>query len=259
MYTQLDLFCARREGTLAYAIVKPGGSKGVQLPSSNIHAKGNHYACFHGSTTAFSGVSVGPTIRAEKDFWIYVGFQGNKLELDSPEESDRDSVVCTILKEGDFSLMLRWGTSPAGSPSRPNQGPSRWTLSYETNSHSNPMYGHTDWELNDGDWASLDHLIEIHMEFDTTVTGLENPLQHRYGMSFVVKRKVDSRGRRDLNGRYYHVSPRGDLTLDFSTVNSTRPSNTSAGGLSFAFVTTEQLPEDEWSYVSDMLVLNKLT
>ena len=152
MYTQLDLFCARREGTLAYAIVKPGGSKGVQLPSSNIHAKGNHYAFFHGSTTAFSGVSVGPTIRAEKDFWIYVGFQGNKLELDSPEESDRDSVVCTILKEGDFSLMLRWGTSPAGLPSRPNQGPSRWTLSYETNSHSNPMYGaHTDWELNDGD------------------------------------------------------------------------------------------------------------
>ena len=78
MHTQLALFCARRDGTLAYTIVKPGGSKGVQLPSSNFHAKGNHYAFFYGSTTAFSTVSVGPTIRAKQDFWIYVGFQSNK-------------------------------------------------------------------------------------------------------------------------------------------------------------------------------------
>ena len=252
MYTQLALFCARREGTFAYTIVKPDGSKGVQLPSSNIHAKGNHYAFFHGPTTAFSAVSVGPTIRAKKDFWIYVGFQSNILQLDSPEESGRDSLVCTILKEGHFSLMLRWGTSPAGSPTRLNVGPGRWSVLFETNSETyqaETQFGSRD--------IGMDHLFEIHVKFESSPENSNPPV---YFLFVGLRRMADSKIReRDVRKYYQHLSPRGDLTLDFSTVNSTRPSNTSAGGLSFAFVTTEQLSEDEWSYVSDMFVVNKLT
>ena len=152
MYTQLDLFCARREGTLAYTIVKPGGSKGVQLPSSNIHAKGNHYAFFHGSTTAFSGSQCRSNYSSRERLldirWvprqqIRVGISRGKRQRQRRVYHTEGRRLLAHAPMGHKSCRLTKSSQPRSQPFG--------RFLRNKLSRSNPMDGHSDWELNDDD------------------------------------------------------------------------------------------------------------